>query len=91
MLSSRCMQCRGRILCFPSLQTLQRDTRMVKLLLEHGAAREQPFLLDMRPLRAGTLFVTKVIHVVALLPTNRRAGLLPDGLLGMSSCSSGCW
>ena len=39
---------------------LQRDMRMVKLLLEHGASDDLPFPLDMALPRPGTLFATKV-------------------------------
>lgn len=49
----------------------QRDTRMVKLLLRHGASRELPFLLDLVPLRAGSVFATKASragYLAARLP-----------------------
>ena len=43
----------------PAGHLLQRDTRMVKLLLEYGASDDLPFLLDIAPPRPGTLFASK--------------------------------
>ena len=39
---------------------VQRDTEMARLLLEFEADGHLPFLLDIVPPRAGTLFATKV-------------------------------